>query len=58
MIKKKSNSNSNIEELKELLFAGEGNIETEGLLTFVKRTQPNDVHQRKIARAAEIVGQL
>ena len=54
MAKQKINKNAGKEELEALLFAGEGNLDTEGLLTFVKRTQPNDVHQRKIARAAEL----
>lgn len=57
MAKAKSNKKL-IEELKQLLFAGEGNIETEGLLTFAKRNLPGDSHQRRIARVFEIVEEL
>lgn len=47
-----------LSELKTLLFAGEGNLDTEGLLTFVKRTHTGDVPQRKIARVSELIDQL
>lgn len=47
-----------IAELKELLFAGAGNIETEGLLTFAGRTAVGDNQQKKIARVKEIVESL
>ena len=56
--KKKEAKRDILEELDELLFAGEGNTETEGLLTYTKRMLSGDRQQAKIARVAEIVKEL
>ena len=55
---KKPSRKALLAELEELLFAGEGNVETEGLLTFAKRMLPGDNQQTKIARVVEIVDSL
>ena len=56
--KKVDTKGQDIAELKELLFAGPGNIESEGLLTFAGRVAVGDNQQTKIARVKEIVESL
>lgn len=47
-----------LKELKDLLFATEGTIENEGLLTYVKRTKVGDLTAKQIGRVREIVESL
>ena len=47
-----------LKELKDLLFATEGTIEHEGLLTYVKRTKVGDLTAKQIGRVKELVESL
>ena len=57
MAKKPTARNLEMDELNELLFS-DGNIDTEGLLTFAKRTLVGDLQQKKISRVKELLKSL
>lgn len=54
---KKVNKSSVKKELEQLLFAG-GNIEEEGLLSFVARVQSDDLRSRKLGKVKELFKKL